>query len=274
MKLYISSDIEGIAGVVSRDQGGPDGFEYDNGRVWMTGEIRAACEAAYDHGVQEIVVSDSHGNGQNLLLDELPEDLRVIRSWPRPLEMMQGIEEGGFDAAMLIGYHAGSTNAGGMMSHTIYGIVIREVRINGQIASESLISAGLAGFFGVPVIFVSGDDAYVEETRGLLEDFESVVTKTSHGTLSGSTLMPAKSRSLIRKKVGAALDRIGDFKPLVIETPIKLQVEFKHRLPAEVLDYLPIVKRISAYGIEYEAADMMEVSRFLSFITQYKPTLV
>ena len=188
--------------------------------------------------------------------------------------MMQGLEEGGFDAAMLIGYHAGSTNESGLMAHTMYGIVIRELRINGQVESETLLSAGIAGHFGVPVIFISGDDVYVEETRGLLDDFEAVVTKTSYGTLSGNTLTPKKARALTRQKVGKALGRIKDFKTLSFEAPITLQVEFKHRLPAEMLDYLPIVKRTSAYTIEYKAEDMLDVARFVSFITNYDPTCV
>ncbi|MCP4047047.1 MAG: M55 family metallopeptidase [Gammaproteobacteria bacterium] len=274
MKLYISADIEGIAGVVSRDQGSPEGFEYENGRKWMTGEVSAACKGAFETGVTDIVISDSHGNGQNLLLDDLPEQVRVVRSWPRPLDMMQGIEEGNFDAALLIGYHAGSTHIGGMMAHTLYGKVIKEVRINEQVASETLISAAIAGHFDVPVIFISGDDEYVKETKGLLTDFESVVTKTSYSTLCGNTLTPSRSRTLIREGVAKALNRMGDFKALTIAAPITLQVDFKHRLPAEILDFLPIVKRISAYGIEYQASDMLDTSRFLSFINQYEPTLI
>jgi D-amino peptidase len=240
----------------------------------MTAEVSAACESAFEHGVTDVVISDSHGNAQNLLMDQLPENVRVVRSWPRPLGMMQGLEEGGFSGAMLIGYHAGSTFMGGLMAHTLYGTVIREIRINGQIASETLISAGIAGHFGVPVIFISGDDAYVEETRSLLGDFEAVVTKTSFGTLSGNTLTPARSRDLIRGKVASAIKRMGDFTPLVITTPVHLHVEFKHRLPAEMLDYLNIVKRVSAYGVEYQAADMPDVARFLSFILHYQPTLM
>ena len=274
MKIYISADIEGVAGVISRDQGGPECFEYENGGEWMTGEVRAACEAALEKSATDILISDSHGIAQNLLVVDLPESVRIVRSWPRPLGMMQGLEEGGFDAAMLIGYHAGSTNDAGLMAHTLYGTVIREVRLNGQVASETLISAGIAGHFNVPVIFISGDDVYVDETAGLLGDFESVVTKTAYGTLSGSTMTPSKARSLIASKVATAIDRLGDFNAKQIEAPVSVEVDFKHRLPAEMLDYLPIVKRISAYGVSYHASDMLDVSRFLSFITFYKPTLI
>ena len=110
-----------------------------------------------------MVVSDSHGNGQNLLLDELPDNVRVVRSWPRPLGMMQGIEEGGFVGACLIGYHAGASNPSGILAHTLYGLVIREVRINGKVIPEAGISAGIAAHFGVPIIMISGNEQATEE---------------------------------------------------------------------------------------------------------------
>ena len=101
-----------------------------------------------------------------------------------------------------------------------------------------------------------------------------MVTKTSYGTLSGSTLTPSRARGLTRQKVAAAIDRLNDFKALCFDVPITLQVDFKHRLPAEILDYLSNVKRTAAYTIEYQATDMLDVSRFLSFMTSYEPTRI
>ena len=274
MKLYISADIEGVAGVVSRDQGSPDNFEYDKGREWMTGEVRAACEGASAAGATAIVVSDSHGNGQNLLLDALPDDVRVVRSWPRPLGMMDGLQEGGFDAAMLIGYHAGASNEGGTLAHTLYGLVIRSIRINGEIASEAYISAATAGDFGVPVVLISGDDVFVEETTSCFEVAESVVTKHSVGTLSASTVTPARARELLRDAAGRAMGGLTDVRPFRIAPPIELEVAFKHRLPAELLAYLPVVNRLDAFTVAYQAADMSDASRFLSFVTTYTPTVL
>ena len=272
MKLYISADIEGVAGVASRDQGGPENFEYDKGREWMTGEVAAACEGAAAAGVTDIVISDSHG--QNLLLDDLPDDVRVVRSWPRPLGMMEGIQEGGFDAVMFIGYHAGATNIGGNLAHTLYGLAIRSIRINGEIAAEGYISAATAGDFGVPVVLISGDDVFVEESESYLGGVDSVVTKKASGTLSVCSISPTRSRDLIRQASQLAMSRIGDFKPLQVSAPVTLEVCFKHRLPAELLDYLPIVTRTDAFTIEYTASDMSDVSRFLSFVTTYTPTLL
>ncbi len=272
MKLYISADIEGVAGVVSRDQGGPEAFEYAHGRSWMTREVRAACEAALSEGWEEVIVSDSHGNGQNLLLDELPRGVRVVRSWPRPLAMMEGVDEKGVGAAMLIGYHAGSTNEGGGLSHTLYGLVIREVRLNEVVASEGMISAATAGHFGVPICFVSGDDAFVTETRGFLPGVRYVETKTSHSTLSATTMLPEDACEAIREEAAVALQDTEAWVPMVVDKPVRVEIDFKHRLPAEMLDYLPDIERTGAYTVEHVAADMPAVSRFLSFVTQYSPT--
>src|SRR5687768_9743767 len=172
LKVYISADLEGIAGVVTGDQLGPTGFEYGRAREFMTGEVLAAIAAAREAGATEIVVSDSHGNGESLLIDQLPDDVRIIRSWPRPLMMMEGIDST-FSAAILIGYHSGTTNPAGVRAHTISSANLASVSLNGVAVPEAGINAAIAGRFGVPVVFVSGDDVAVEETRRL--DRKSVV---------------------------------------------------------------------------------------------------
>ena len=93
MKVYISADMEGVVGAVTGDQLGPTGFEYQRFRRFLTNEVNAAIAAAREMGATEILVSDSHGNGENLLIEELPQDIQLIRSWPRPLMMMEGIDE-------------------------------------------------------------------------------------------------------------------------------------------------------------------------------------
>ena len=102
LKVYISVDMEGIAGVVTGDQLGPTGFEYERARGFMTGEALAAIAGARDAGATEIVVSDSHGNGESLLIDQFPDDVRIVRSWPRSLMMREGIDST-FSAATFVG---------------------------------------------------------------------------------------------------------------------------------------------------------------------------
>jgi len=92
-RLYISADMEGVAGVTTKEQLVVGGFEYQEARQWMTDEIIAVCNAAFQSGIEEVVVADSHSNGQNILIDQLPENVQLIRSWPRPLGMMQGVDE-------------------------------------------------------------------------------------------------------------------------------------------------------------------------------------
>ena len=117
-KIYISVDMEGVVGVVTGDHLGPSGFEYGRAREWMTNEVLAAIEGARAAGATEFVISDSHDNGENLLLDRLPDDVTLIRSWPRPLMMMEGIDET-FDAAIFIGYHSSTNNPAGVRAHTL-----------------------------------------------------------------------------------------------------------------------------------------------------------
>jgi D-amino peptidase len=272
LRVYISADMEGVAGTVTSDQLGPAGFEYQKFREIVTNEVIAAIEAARAAGATEILVSDSHGNGENLLVDRLPQDIQLVRSWPRPLMMMQGIEEG-FDAAVLIGYHASTTNTRGVRAHTMSSANLTAIRLNGVDMPEAGISAAIAGDFGVPVVMISGDDAIAEEAGALLGDIETAVTKWSYGFHSARTILPEASYALIGQKVKAALDRLGDFHPYRVEGPINLEISFKNYMPAEVLAYLPNVERVDSHTIRFVGRDMTEISMFIEFATNYRVDL-
>src|SRR5688500_11586147 len=128
--------MEGVTGVVSAEQLGPTGFEYQRFREFMTAEALAAIQGAREAGATEIVVSDSHGNGQNLLIERFPADVTIIRSWPRPLMMMEGIDST-FHAAIFIGYHSGTTNLKGVRAHTISSARLAAVELNGRAMPEA-----------------------------------------------------------------------------------------------------------------------------------------
>lgn len=270
--MYISADMEGVVGVVTGDQLGPSGFEYQRFREFMTAEVNAAIAAARAAGATEILVSDSHGNGENLLIEKLPPDIQLVRSWPRPLQMMEGIDES-FDAVLFIGYHASTDNPRGVRAHTISSANLTGIRLNGRPMSESGISAAIAGHFGVPVVMLSGDDAIAAEATALLGPIETAVTKWSLGFHSARTLMPEASYALIGEKVEAALGRLGDFLPFRLEGPVTLEIAFKNYMPAEVLAYLPNVDRVDSHTIRFVGRDMTEVSRFLQFVTSYRVDL-
>jgi len=272
MKIYISADMEGITGVVTSEQLGPTGFEYARFREFMTAEVNAAIEGAFAAGATEIVVSDSHGNGQNLLIEKLPRNTLLIRSWPRPLMMMQGIDET-FAGVIFIGYHTATTNPEGVRAHTISSARLADVRLKGISVSEAGLNAAIAGHFNVPVIMVSGDDAVVKETQALLGDVEGAVVKWASGFHSAKTLMPEAAQQLIREKAKKAVGRIKDFKPYKLASPVQLDVRFKNYRPSEMLSYLSIVERTDAHSIRFTGKDILEVSKFLEFIMTYEPGL-
>jgi D-amino peptidase len=272
MKVYISADMEGVTGVVTGDHLGPAGFEYQRAREWMTQEVLTAIEAAREFGATEFLVSDSHGNGENILIDKLPKDVHIVRGWPRPLMMMEGIDET-FDVAFFIGYHSSTSNREGVRAHTISSGQLTDVRLNGVSVPEAVINAAIAGHFGVPIVMISGDNAIIDETKSILGDVEGAIVKWTYSYHSARTMTPDAGYDLIRATVKRALGRLSDFKPYKIEKPVRLEMSFKNYRPPQLLEYLPIVERIDSHSIRYTARDMIEISKFLEFVTNYSPSL-
>jgi D-amino peptidase len=271
-KIYISVDMEGVAGVVTNDQLAPGSFEYERFREFMTAETVAAVNAAKAAGVTEIVVSDSHGNGENLLIEKFPPGVRIVRSWPRHLEMMAGIDKT-FDAAIFIGYHASTNNLRGVRAHTFSSARLTRVALNGTVVTEGAFNAAIAGHFGVPVVMMSGDDAAIAEVRSLVGNIEAAETKKTLGFHSALTITPEASCRLIAEKVTAALTRIRDFKAYVIAEPVIVDISFKNYTPAEMLSYLRIIERPDSHSIHFRAQDVLEASDFIEFVTTYNVAL-
>ncbi len=272
LKVYISVDMEGVVGTVTGDQLGPTGFEYERFRGFMTNEVLAAIEGAKAAGATEFLVSDSHGNGENLLIEKFPKDVQIVRSWPRPLAMMQGIDET-FGAVLFIGYHASTTNSSGVRAHTMSSASFADVRLNGVSVPEAALNAAVAGHFHVPVVMISGDDAIVKEAGALLGPIEGATVKWSYGFHAARTLTPEAACELIRGKATAAIARLKDFKPYRVREPVDLDIRFKNYRPAEVLAYLPSVERTDAHSIRYRAKDILEATRFIEFVLNYEPGL-
>ncbi|MBV6521554.1 MAG: D-aminopeptidase [Gemmatimonadaceae bacterium] len=272
LKIYISVDMEGIAGVVTGEQLGPSGFEYGKAREFMTAEVNAAIAGARAAGASEFVISDSHGNGQNLLIDQLPPDVVVIRSWPRPLMMMEGIDST-FDAAMFIGYHASTANPTGVRAHTMSSATLTGVALNGTQVPEGGINAAIAGSFGVPVVLVTGDDAAVEEVRRVAGSMEGAVVKRAISFHSAATLTPKAAQDLIRERAEAALRNRANVRPFVLREPITCDISFKSYRQAEMLAYLPIVERTASHTVRFTGRNIIEVSRLLEFVNTYSPDL-
>src|SRR5438105_12126610 len=211
-KIFISVDMEGITGVVEPAQLGPDGFEYQRAREWMTAEVNAAIQGARDAGPADIVVCDSHGNGQSILIDKLPDDVQIVRGFPRPLEMMQGIDAS-FAAALFIGYHASEWTADAVRGHTISSARLLGVKLNGMEVSEGIYNAALAGHFGVPIAFISGDRLAVSQLQKVVPGAEGAVVQEPYGYHSAQTVTPARGQALIRDGVKRAMAKLGTMQP-------------------------------------------------------------
>ncbi len=272
LKIYISADMEGVVGAVTGEQLGPGGFEYQRFRQFMTNEVNAAIDAARAAGATEFVISDSHGNGQNLLIEQLPEDVTVIRSWPRPLGMMEGIDES-FDGVIFTGYHASTANTRGVRAHTMSSANITGLRLNGIEMTEGSMNAAIAGHFGVPVILVTGDDAAVAENQVIIGDIEGAIVKWAKGFHSAETLTPEAAYEEIRTRTANAISRIEDFTPYVLDTPVELELSLKHYQPVELLSYLPNVEKVNSHTIRFVGQDMIEISQFLRVATGYRVDL-
>lgn len=263
-KIFISIDMEGITGVVQPAQLGPgaEGWEYGRAREWMTAEARAAIEGAKAGGATEFVVADSHGNMQNLLIDQLPEDVRIVRGSPRPLSMMQGIDNT-FAGAVFIGYHASEYGSDAVRGHTMSSARFLHVKLNGTEVGEGVWNAAIAGSFGVPVLFISGDRAAVEQFRKTVPTAEGAIVKEGLGYHAAATVTPARGQQLIRQGVERAVKRLAEMKPHVVRTPVELEVGFKLTLDAERISYIPGLRRVDPHAVSTTVPDMPAASKLL-----------
>jgi len=271
LKVYISADMEGVGGVSTWDkQSSPKGADYEKFRRLMTLEVNAAIAGAYDAGATEVLVSDSHWDGQNIDPELLDRRARMVRAWPRPLGMMQGIDET-YDAVVFVGYHASEGQANAILAHTESGNKIFEVKLNGVTVPEAGISAAIAGEFGVPVVFLSGDQTIGEEARRLLGPIETAAVKTAGGFYSGTMLHPEECQRLIREGVKRGVERRRQLKPYKLSRPVKLEVTFKSVVLAEIVSYFQNVERPKGNTIVYTAHDMLDASRFFMAIDFLNP---
>jgi len=271
-RIFVSVDMEGIAGVVTAEQLGPQGFDYARFRELMTEEANATIAAAREAGASEFVVADSHGNFQNLLPERLPPDVELVRGGPRPLGMMQGIDAS-FDGAVFVGYHASTTNPSGVRAHSFSSANLADVRLNGASVSEGAWNAALAAHFGVPVLAVTGDAAAVAEVQALVPGVAGAVVKWPYAFHSARNLSPAAAREAIRAAVREGMGRRGATDLPRAASPVQLEIRFKSYRPAELLSWLPGVERADAHAVRCTVKDMPEAARFLAFLLAYQADL-
>lgn len=255
-KVYISVDLEGIAGVVSSSQTSPAGQNYEWARRLMLAETNAAIEGAFQGGATEVLVNDSHGPQTNLKVDELDRRVQIITGQPKPLGMAHGLDST-FDAAIYIGYHAPGSTADAVHGHTFSG-ALKVVRLNGREVGEYGLNAMVAAHFGVPVAFIAGDRAAVEMAQALIPGLDGVAVKDGIGYAAAKTLHPLEARERITEGVRAALVRRVARQPLRLQAPITLEVELAALSHADQVALVPGMKR-NGRTVSYTAADALTI---------------
>lgn len=249
-KIFISADMEGTAGIVSSLQVTKGQNDYERGRLLMTREASAAVEGALEGGASEVVVCDGHANMQNILPEELHPEARLVRGSIRNSLQMEGLDDT-FDAVMITGAHAAAGTQEGVLDHSWVGSMVYNLRIDGQTLNEACLNAVVAGYYGVPVVMVSGDKATIEQTRSFLPQIQGAIVKEGYSRYSAISLHPDKACALIREKAALAVRNLGRIEPVKVSNPLSMEVDFYKTDMADAAELIPGVKRLSARTIGF-----------------------
>jgi D-amino peptidase len=267
MRVYISIDAEGCTGIFKFAQVLSGHPEYEFCRRMMEGDANAAIRGAFKAGAADVLVNDSHDNGDNIRIENLDPRARLISGSAKPMSMMEGLDNT-FDAAMLLGYHSRKSEYG-VISHTFsYGRIF-EVKINGRLVGEAEINGFAAGTFGVPVVFLSGDQYVTENIESVIPGIKTVATKRAVGCGAAECAHPTVIRERIEEGVYAALSGLKNspVKPLN-DAPYTLDVRFATTSHAALALRLPGSELTGPTTVRYETGDYTALYRgFLCMAT-------
>ncbi len=269
MKLYLSTDMEGVAGVTSWEQvdARTPHPEYAIYRRYYTLEVAAAIDGARRAGATNVLVNDSHGPMRNLLFDDLPEDIRVIFGNRKPYSMVQDAD-GGFDGAFFIGYHGAIGDQDAVLCHTYTPSVIYDLHLNGVRCSEATINAALLGSYGVPLLMVTGDRTTVEGIAAQMPWVHGVIVKESIGTLSANSISPAAAQRAIAEGAARAVANASAAKPFVIESPIEMRIALAKTEQADYVAMIPGFERSGPREVRFTDGDIRTI--FKAFVATFR----
>lgn len=262
MKIFISVDIEGVAGVVLPQQGQPGNLEYENARRLMTEEANAAIEGTFAGGAIEVLVNDSHGPMINLIPDLLDPRAELIRGQIKPGSMFAGLDDS-YSGAMCIGYHAAAADHG-VLAHTYSTRDFTAVRLNGMAASEAMFFGAYAGAMAVPVILLSGDDVTVQSCGGLFPGAEVVCVKTALGQRAARALSPHEARKRLRDSAEQAVRAVGRMKPYRVVEPCDVVFDLTSVTLADICATIPIAIRYSPLTVGFKAETIGDAIRWMA----------
>lgn len=267
MRILVSVDIEGVAGVTHTEQTRSGNGEYEKARACMTVEANAAIEGAFAGGATEVLVNDSHGTFRNLLPAQLDTRARLITGKPRYLGMMAGVERD-CDAVFMVGYHS-KAQTRGILAHTINSAAFRKVLVNGVELGEAGLYGALAGEYDTPVALLSGDDVFLGETLALFPGALGVETKQAQGLTTCVSLSPEAARHAIRTQATQAMAVIPGLKPFVLPdaAPYTGVLETQTIDQADLFCQWPTLERINANTLQFQAPSMEHILRVLNCLS-------
>lgn len=269
MRLYLSCDMEGTAGVCSWMQCDPSNrHEYPIYRRYMTQEVRAAIEGARSAGVTDVTVNDSHWDMRNLLWDELPADVRVVSGGRKPFSMAEGLDAGGFGGAFFTGYHARVGDANGVLAHTYTADSLYNVRINGIACSEALLNAAMAGVYGIPLLLVSGDRVVVEHVKEHMPWVTGIVVKEGIGHYAADSITPKAAQAALRDGAARAIRDAAKAKPFTFEPPVTLEIDTTRVEHADFIELMPGFTRTAGRTVRFVHDDYRMI--FRAFVCSFR----
>ena len=265
MRILISADMEGISGVVDPTHVTSTHSEYQRFRQIMTDDVNAAVRGAFAGGATQVVISDAHGNKTNILVEKLDERAEINSGGIAPYGMIEGVEDR-FDAAMFVGYHACMGTPMAVLSHTISGARVANIWMNDRLVGEFGMNAAVCGYYGTPVILVTGDLAACQEAEAWVPGIEQVVVKTATSRHSARCLAASAAQKLIEKDSQHAVERLIAGKAprkLQIPAPVKFVLELHHSAQADLAAALPGAVRLDGRRIAIPDGEMPAAYRAL-----------
>lgn len=266
MRVLVSVDMEGVAGVAHPDDIRPGHPEYERNRRLLTAEASAAVRGVFAADADaRVVVADAHAQFRNLLPDALDRRAELLRGSPRPLGMMAGLDEG-VDAVLLIGYHGKARTGGSVLAHTVSGAVIADVRCDGRSLGELGLNTALAAHYGARPALVSGDDSVAAEAAEVAPGMTCVTVKHALGARAARSLHPAEASDRIERATREALEATGRTAPLSFDGPVALEVQVHRPHMAEHALLVPGVERVDGCTLRYAAPDFPTAYRIVELV--------
>ncbi len=268
MKAFISIDLEGLPFIVIPGHLSLKGSLYSEARDIATKIALIVVDELNKNGFDEILIADSHGPMVNLKIDELPENVEIVRGIPRPVSMVTGVEED-CDVAIFLGYHAKFGTAKATFDHTYSGRSIHRFVINDVPVSEYLLNSYAAGFYGVPVILVGGDAQLIkDDVEQHTPWVESVVFKKALSRVSAKSPSMIKIEAELRETLNKAVTNFKENKvqPLKTKEPVKAKIIFNVSHFADIAELLPIVTRTDGLTIEFTANNIIDAYKIFQLL--------